>query len=184
MQIFGGLGFHKIEGKLDCAEQSGLDQADSHCQAVRSNAQVPDFAGFFGALESFQSAVGAGEGFPIRVLGDLVQLVQVQVFGAQAAQAQFQVFPGPLAVPLHRLRGQNNLLAFTGKGTADLFFAVHIEVCGIVKIDAPFQGPVQHLFGFGKRQTDDRDGPKTDFGYFKSGLSQATITHGGYLKFF
>ena len=113
-----------------------------------------------------------------------MQLVQVQVIGAQAAQAQFQVFQGALAVPLHGLAGQDDLLALTGKGPADLFLTVHVEVGGVVKIDAPFQGPAQHLFGFGKRQADDGDGPKTDFGYFKSGFSQRTIMHSGYLRSF
>ena len=106
-----------------------------------------------------------------------MQLIQVQVISAQAAQTEFQVFPGPQAVPLYGFAGQEYLLSLTGKGAADFFFAVHVEMSGVVEIDAPFQGPAQHLFGFLKRQTNDGDGAETNFGHFQSGITQETIVH-------
>ena len=106
-----------------------------------------------------------------------MELVEVQVIRPQAAQAEFQVFLGSLAVPLHGLAGQDHPVAPAVKGPPDLLFAVHVEMGGIVQSDAPLQSPAQHPHRLVYRQADNGDGAEPYFGDLKAGFPQEPIAH-------
>ena len=106
-----------------------------------------------------------------------MQLVQINIVGLQSLQTLFQLLQRACAVPFHRLGGENHFIANSGKSTAHFCFTVTIGVGRVIKSDPPIKGMSNNFLRFTGLQTQDRNPTKTEFGYFKSRLSQLLITH-------
>ena len=86
--------FDEVEGELDGAEEFGPDKFDGHLQAVGGDADVADLARQLRLDNGLQGAARGGHRLPVLFMGDLVQLVKVDVVGAEHAEAVLQLFRG------------------------------------------------------------------------------------------
>ena len=58
-----------------------------------------------------EGPAGGHEGLPVRLLRDLVKLVEIDMVGAHHGQAALQVLGHPRAIATQRLGGQHNPVA-------------------------------------------------------------------------
>ena len=97
------------------------------------DADVPDHALGFGLLHGLvQAAAVTG----LRAEGRVVELIQVDVIGAQVGQGSVQVLPEVLCILRRRLGGDVHLRADAVKRLAQLDLAVGVGAGSIKKADA------------------------------------------------
>jgi hypothetical protein len=106
-----------------------------------------------------------------------MELVKIDIVGAQHAQTLVEIGFGSLAVALEGLGGKNHLVANTFEGPADLLLAVQVQIGSVVKSDSPFIRLSKHEDGFIHGKAYDGDGPKSDLGDLKTCSAEYTMAH-------
>ncbi len=114
----------------------------------------------------FRRPVGAVGGKDLgkrRVIGDIVQLVDVDAVGSQILKALADMLLGRFGIPPEGLRRDDDLVADIAQGLADLLFAVPVYVCRIEKGDPQIIAVAHDLGALLKGQRDDGDPAESDF---------------------
>lgn len=176
-QLIPGPFLDQVEGKLDRVEQAGADQLEGHLQVMGGDPHVPDLAGGLGGHGRFQRARRARDLGPVLFLGDLVQLVEVQVIGAQLPEAVLHVAGYALGAPQQALGGDDHLVADAGKGDPHLLFAVAIGVGRVEEGDPPVEGVPEDPDRFVLGQADNGDAAETAFRNGQVGGAERQVFH-------
>ena len=85
---------------------------------VSGEADVAHFALRLGDLGGLDGAARLEDPLRVVVVVDLVELPEVQVVGAQAAQALVELFQGAVARPIADLRHEEDVVAMVGQDPA------------------------------------------------------------------
>lgn len=139
------VGVHEIDGHLDgfpaveAAEEFEVDGG----VVVAGEADVADFALFFGLDEGFEGAIGAEDLIGFVVAGDLMDLPEVDVIGVEAFELFLESGHGFGFGVFLEFGHQDDLLAFgAGEGFAEdaVAFAFVVVVGGVEEVDAEIAG--------------------------------------------
>lgn len=139
------VGVDEIDGHLDgfpaveAAEEFEVDGG----VVVAGEADVADFTLLFGLDEGFERAIGAEDLIGFMVAGDLVDLPEVDVVGAEAFELLLEAGHGFGFGVFLEFGHQDDLLAFgAGEGFAEdaIAFAFVVVVGGVEESDAEIAG--------------------------------------------
>ena len=113
-----------------------------HRQAVIGNGDVADLSLAPGLQSGIIQAVRAPW---TGTEGGVVELIDVDVVGAQSAQAGLQILPELLRRLCGGFRGQDHPVPHPGKGGAHLLLAVRIGPGCVKVVHSPVIGPVEQF---------------------------------------
>ena len=142
------------------------------------DADVPDHALGFGLLHGLvQAAAVTG----LRAEGRVVELIQVDVIGAQVGQGGVQVLPEVLCILRRRLGGDVHLRADAVKGLAQLDLAVGVGAGSIKKADARPVGLAGQIDRILLRDALDRQCAEAVFVHRDAGAAKGDHIHSRFL---
>ena len=134
------------EGELQGLVQTGLCDLEGHADLMGRAAYMADLSLRL-CLEHALVHAGPVAFFP--ALSHLVELVDVDIVGAQVSEGCIQILPESLRRFCSGLGGDKDPVPGNFlQGFAQLFFAVGIGSCGIKVADAALKGSAQELYGF------------------------------------
>ena len=137
---------------------------------------MADSARRFGLQQGFQRAAGGADLLQIR-RGRVVNLVQVNIVGAEIFQADVNVLCHGLRRAGHALCGKHKMLPDSLQADPQVFLADGIAPGSIDVIDAVFQQLVHKGFGSLRVNALDGDSPKTHAGDFQPGFAEDSVFH-------
>ena len=140
------------------------------------DADMADLPGRFRRRQGFQRAAGGADLLQIR-RGRVVNLVQVNIVGAEIFQADVNVLRHGLRRAGHTLCGKHKMLPDALQSDPQVFLADGIAPGSINVIDAVFQQLVHKGFGSLRVDALDGDSPKAHAGDFQSGFAEDSVFH-------
>ena len=166
------------ERELQRLIQAAVNGLVGHRQPMVRDADVPDHALGFGLLHGLvQAAAVTG----LRAEGRVVELIQVDVIGAQIGQGSVQVLPEVLCILRRRLGGDVHLRADAVKGLAQLDLAVGVGAGGIKKADACLVSLAGQIDGIFLRDALDGQCAEAIFVHRDAGAAKGDHIHSCFL---
>ena len=140
------------------------------------DADMSDLPGLFRIHKGFQCAAGGADLLQIR-RGRVVNLVQVNIVGAEIFQADVNVLRHGLRRAGHTLCGKHKMLPDALQTDPQVFLADGIAPGSIDVVDAVFQQLVHKRFRPLRVNALDGNSPKAHAGDFQSGFSEDSVFH-------
>lgn len=178
------VGVHEVDGHLDgfpavvAAEEFEVDGG----VVVAGEADVADFALFFGLDEGFEGAIGAEDLIGFIVAGDLVDLPEVDVVGAEAFELFLESGHGFGFGVFLEFGHQDDLLSFgAGEGFPEnaIAFAFVVEVGRIEEGDAEVAGAGDDAETFGFTLSEHVGAAEGETGDAETAAAEGGGGHGG-----
>ena len=149
------------EGELEGFVEAAVDGFVRHGEAVVGDADVAHFALLLRLQHGF---VEAGAVAGLGAEGGVVELVEVDVVGAQQAQACLEVAPKGVGRGGTGFGADDDAVAAVGEGGAELLLAVGVEPGGVEVVHAVVEGLMEKVDGVGKADALDGEGAEAVLG--------------------
>ena len=170
------LGFHNVIGEHD-----GLHPVQGQCLfkdlgRMGGQADVADLPGGTGLQQGFQCAAGGDDLLQLGHAG-VVYLIQVDIVGAEVAEACFNVCLHCFAGACHALCCKNELVTPSVDCAADVFFADGVAACRVDIVYSAFNKGVDKRLCLFRIDALNGDAAETDAGNLKPGFAECYILH-------
>ena len=119
---------------LNAIEGTQFQSLFKDLYAVGGQADMADLAGCLSFLQCFQCAARCHDGINI-LLGGVVNLIQVDIIGAQIVQADLHILFHASLVTGHGFGGQDEVTTDTFQGISQVFLTDSVATGGVDKID-------------------------------------------------
>ena len=159
VQLF--VGCQVGEGELERFVEAAVDGLVGHGEAVVGDADMAHFA-LFAGLEHGLVEAGAVAGLGTE--GGVVELVEVDIVGAEEAEAGVEVAPEAVGGGGAGLGADDDAVAAVGEGGAELLLAVGVEAGGVEIVHAVVEGFMEQVDGVGQGDALDGEGTEAVFG--------------------
>lgn len=163
------------EGELEGLVETAVDSFVGHGKTVVSDADMTYFALLLG-LEHGLVEASAVAGFGAE--GGIVELVEVNVVGAEEAEAGFEMLPEVFDASGTSLGADNHFVAPVGESGAEFLLAVRIESGSVEVVHSVVEGFVEQVDGLGGGYALDGERSETVFGDDESAFAQGYCVHG------
>ena len=156
------------EGELEGFIKAAVDGLLRHGEAVVGDADMADFALLAGLEHGFVKAGAvAGQGTE----GGVVELVEVDVVGAQQTETGFEVAPETVDSGGPGLGADDYVVTTVGKGCAEFFLTVGVEPGGVEVVEAVVEGFAEEVRAVGNGDALDGKGTEAVLGDNEAGFA-------------